>query len=63
MVGAKSGTWIYPVICFFFLLASLEVDALGVPMTLLHSAVAKGAGMIIRKRMLSPEYSHMTISS
>ncbi|CAD5174541.1 pectin acetylesterase 8-like [Musa acuminata AAA Group] len=43
MVGAKSGTWIYPVICFFFLLASLEVDALGVPMTLLHSAVAKGA--------------------
>ncbi|CAL9075520.1 unnamed protein product [Musa acuminata var. zebrina] len=43
MVGAKSGTWIYPVICLFFLLASLEVDALGVPMTLLHSAVAKGA--------------------
>ncbi|CAL9086397.1 unnamed protein product [Musa textilis] len=43
MVGAKSGTWIYPFICFFFLLASLEVDASDVPMTLLHSAVAKGA--------------------
>ncbi|CAL9051519.1 unnamed protein product [Musa banksii] len=43
MVGAKSGTWIYPFICFFFLLASLEVDAYDVPMTLLHSAVAKGA--------------------
>ncbi|RWV77783.1 hypothetical protein BHE74_00001270 [Ensete ventricosum] len=43
MVGAESGTWIYTFICFFFLLASLEVDAY-VPMTLLHSAVAKGAG-------------------
>ncbi|XP_072989149.1 pectin acetylesterase 8-like [Typha latifolia] len=43
MVTSKSWSWIYPAILVCNLLASVKVDGANVPMTILTSAVAKGA--------------------
>ncbi|XP_074581178.1 LOW QUALITY PROTEIN: pectin acetylesterase 7-like [Curcuma longa] len=43
MFSANSRAWIHPLLCLIFSLVSLGVDGGPVPMTLLQSAVAKGA--------------------
>ncbi|KAG6477895.1 pectin acetylesterase 7-like [Zingiber officinale] len=43
MFSANSRAWIHPLLCLIFSLVSLDVDGGPVPMTILQSAVAKGA--------------------
>lgn len=54
MFDPKSRAWILPLLCLISLLVSLEVDGGPVPMTLLQSSVAQGAGTFLLSSLHFP---------
>lgn len=58
MIGAKQGGWIYLFI-LLKLLIFVRVEGFDVPLTLVQSAVAKGAGWII---LLLPHAMFLSIN-